>query len=282
MKKRFLYTLAAVVTLASLTACGDDDEPIVRRNEVTVTPTMLTHTVNTATGQVVDVANYPSQLIINTTGLTTSLQTSYSLDGTTTLTANLTGMPTTEATSRVYSFAASGNGTVNNLSGRADLNELAYKWMFSTGTYRVIAVSSEIFYLSTQSKITDNDSITSNVYNAYYQFEIDPAAMTATVKVMSLSDEVDYKFFDNITGYRVPVVATASGFQLDCDKVTTEAIYRAYDDETGSTKKKTDDYPFHNFHAVIDLAGDHFEASFKLGDRAYITAQGNVYNESDE
>ena len=150
----------------------------------------------------------------------------------------------------------------------------------TTGGIRVISTIPEVFFLKTENTIQYDDTTpTTKMENVMYQFNIEPAGMMATVRVMGLVHAKDVKYFNSITANSVPFTVTPNGYVFDNDTnvIKTTAIYRAFVDSTGSTFSTTDKYPFNIFKANVDLVNDRMSVAILIDSSAYVTATGRTY-----
>jgi len=268
--------MAALVL--GLAACGDDDPINKGGSKRTVSTPMVNHVVNTGTGEVT-VASTTNTLTIDTAAHTASLELKFA-GSNGDQTVSIGDLSATPSRLGFYKLSMNGsNSQASNVSGYVDFNEAAMKYAYTaTSGYRVVSTLSEIFYLSTNTSLSYNDTTTSTDTGAYYQFTLYPSTMTAKVQIMALLHTGDGKYFNSITGYNVPVVATATGYTISGNDIATVGIYRGYDEDTGTETKTTDKYPFTTFTANLDLESDTFTASYVLAGKTKATASGQTYN----
>ena len=276
--KKILLLIAGIGLLCAAVSCGSEDVPDApqRGDGVFVVNTpMINHIVNISNGQVLGVASTHNKLTIDTVNHMAWLELHY-LDGNTEKTVKLDGAKAKPKRLGFYELESSSDA---NFSGYVDFNEGVMRYRYITGNgLRVISIMPEVFFLKTESTITYDDTTASNkTENTMYQFTINPSQQTATVKVMDIVHAKDLKRFINITANGVPYTATTNGFTINAENLKTNAQYMAYVDSTGSSVATTDKYPFRTFNATIDLANDHLDAHYMIGNSATVTATGRTY-----
>lgn len=271
--KKILFLIAATALLCVAVSCSDD-EPKHGDGVFTVNTAMVNHIVNTNNGQVVGIANTHNKLVLDTNNHKATLELNYN-DGTDKM-LKLTDIIARAKRLGFYELSSPSN---SQFSGYVDFNESSMRYTYTTdGGYRIISTIPEVFFLKTENTVVYNDTTpNSSTENVMYQFNIEPANMTATVKVMAIVHAKDLKFFNNITANSVPITLTPNGYIVQGENLKTKASYRSSIDSLGSTIKTTDKYPFKVFNATIDLVNDHLDATYMIGESATVTASGRTY-----
>jgi hypothetical protein len=159
---------------------------------------------------------------------------------------------------------------------------MRYRYQTANGL-RIISTLREVFFLKTNNVVTYLDTTeATTMESTMYQFNIDPTSKTCVVKVMDIvhAKANDMKRFIDITATAVPFTITTNGYSIAAQNVKTNANYIAFTDSTTGTNdriKNTNKYPFKVFNATIDLANDHLDAYYMIGDSAIVTATGRTY-----
>lgn len=273
--RKLLLLIAVIALLGSVVSCSGDDEPKKRGNGVfTVNPIMINHMVNTVTGEVIGISNTRNKLTVDTGKHIATLIVNYN-DGTE-HTVTFDDLTATPKKLLFYELRSPSDPTFR---GYADVNEGSYRFCYNTPNgIRVISTIDKVFYACTQTTIEYSDSTeTTKMDNVRYQFEVDPASLTAVVKVMDIQHAKDVKYFEDITAMSVPVTVTNTGYVLSGQNLKTTAHLATTLDSTGYVHPTTTDYPFKIFNATVDLWNDHMDAHFMMGDDATVTAMGKTY-----
>jgi len=275
--KKILLLIASIAVLSAAVSCSDNDEPKRGDGVFTVNTTMINHMVNTITGEAIDLATTHNKLVLDTVKHTASVELSYN-DGTD-HTVSIKGITATPKRLGFYELTAAATSEVQDFKGYVDFNEGAIRYRYTTSSgIRVISTIPDVFFLKTKNTITYDDTTqTTQMENTMYQFSIQPASKTATVKVMGIVHAKDLKYFNNITASSVPVTVTPNGYSINSENLKTIATYRNYVDSTGSVISTTDKYPFKMFNATIDLVNDSLDANYMIGGSATVTATGRTY-----
>ena len=271
--KKILLMIAIVAMLGAIASCSDD-EPKRGNGVFTVNTPMINHIVNTAAGQVVGIASTHNKLTFDTVNHKGSLELNYNDGSNKTIKLDdLTGW------AKRPGFYELSSPSYSQFSGYVDLNQSSIRYIYTTNNgYRIISTLSEIFFLKSENTVVYSDSTpNSSAVNVMYQFDIAPANMTATITVMDIVHVKDLKHFKNIIANNVPITLTPTGFTISANNLPTKAQYIAYDYETGSSVKDTDQYPFKTFNATVDLVNGSMTANFMIGNSATVTATGKTY-----
>ena len=275
--KKILLLIAVAGLLMGTVSCGDDDDRPVR-TVFTVNTPMINHMVNVDGESVIGIASTYNKLTIDTVKHTASLDLTYN-DGTE-HTLYLKDITATPKRLRFYELSAPATDQIKEFSGYVDFNEggsMRYHYVTDNGI-RVISTMPEVFFLKTHNTITYDDTTAASISdNTMYEFNITPANMTATIKVMQIVHAKDLKNFNYIIANNVPITVTPNGYTISATDLKTNAEYIFYNDSTGSSVKKTNNYPFKVFNAVIDLANDRLEATYMIGGSATVVATGKTY-----
>lgn len=272
--KRILLLIATMGILISTTvSCSNDDEPKRDDRLVTINTAMVNHMVNTANGEVLGFTTTQNKLVIDPAKHTASLEMVYNGD-----TTRLKDITATRKEDQPVFFLSSVSDP--SFSGYVDVYEgtsIRYRYITGDGI-RVISTTPEVFFLKTSSTIVYDDMTpTTTTEETRYQFVIQPAGQKATVQVEQIVHDKDLKYFENITANNVPITVTRNGFAVSGEDLPTTAIYRAFNDSTGSYKMTTNKYPFKTFNATVDLVNDRLDATFMMGASATVTATGRTY-----
>ena len=270
--KKILLMIAMVALLGAIVSCSDD-EPKRGNGVFTVNSPMINHIVNTANGQVVGIANTHNKLTFDTVNHKGSLELNY--NNKTIKLDDLIGK------GKRPGFYELSSPSYSQFSGYVDLNQSSLRYVYTTDDgYRIISTISEVFFLKSENTVVYSDSTpNSSAVNVMYQFDIAPASMTATVKVMDIVHVKDLKHFKNIIANGVPITVTANGYAIQAQNLRTDAVYYSTLDSLGHNEKHTDKYPFKTFNATIDLVNDHLDANYMIGNDATVTAVGRTYPE---
>ena len=278
--KKILLLIAATALLTGVIASCDDNEPNRRGDGVfTVNTSMINHIVNLNSGEVVGISSTFNKLTIDTVNHKASLELKYN-DGSGDQTLILNDLTATAKRLGFYMLSLSSDPT---FSGYVDFNEGSMRYRYQTANgLRIISTLREVFFLKTNNVVTYLDTTeTTTMESTMYQFNIDPATKTAVVKVMDIvhAKANDMKSFVDITAVGVPISVTTNGYSIAAENVKTTAHYYGTMDSTGVAEKikTTDKYPFKVFNATIDLANDHLDAYYMIGDSAIVTATGRTY-----
>lgn len=274
--KKILLLLATLGLLMGVIACGDENDGPQRGNGVfTVNTAMINHIYNTHADKALELSATHNRLTLDTVNHKATLELNYN-DGNSDQTLKLNDLTAKPKRLGFYVLSSPSDAT---FSGYVDFNEATMRYQYTTSNgLRVISTTPDVFFLYTENTITYDDTTqTTHMQNVMYQFDIEQASKTAIVKVMSIVHAKDMKFFNNITAYSVPYTVTTNGFTLSGSNIATTAYYRSYVDSTKSTVAQTNKYPFKTFNATVDLANDHLDANFKLGDSATVVATGRTY-----
>lgn len=272
--KKVLFLIAATVLLCVAVSCSDD-EPGTIRTVFTVNTPMVNHMVNTGNEAVIGIASTYNKLTLDTVKCTASLELNYNTgDGNRQIVINdIIATPN----GLFYTLTSP---SYSQFSGYADFSEggsMRYRYVTEDGI-RIISTIPEVFFNKTHSTVTyDDTTATSTSDITMYEFDISPANMTATIKVMQIVHEKDLKNFENITANNVPITVTPNGFTISATNLKTKAQYISYDFSTGSSIAETDKYPFKTFNATIDLVNDHLDATYMIGGSATVVATGKTY-----
>lgn len=279
MKKILLLIAATALLTGVITSC-DDNEPNRRGDGVfTVNTSMINHIVNLNSGEVVGISSTFNKLTIDTVNHKASLELKYN-DGSGDQTLKLNDITATAKRLGFYTLSLSSDPT---FSGYVDFNEGSMRYRYQTANgLRIISTLREVFFLKTNNVVTYLDTTeATTMESTMYQFNIDPASKTAVVKVMDIvhAKANDMKRFVDITAVGVPISVTTNGYSIAAENVKTTAHYYGTMDSTGVAEKikTTDKYPFKVFNATIDLANDHLDAYYMIGDSAIVTATGRTY-----
>ena len=271
--RKLLLLIAVIALVGCVVSCSGDDDPIKRGDGVfTVNTPMINHMFNTVTGEIVGIGNTHNKLTMDTGRHTATLVLNYNDGSDHTVTYDdLTAIP------RQLLFYELRSPSDTTFRGYVDLSEggaMRYRYTTADGI-RVISTIAKVFFRKTQSTIVyDDNTETTKLENVMYQFDVDPAKLTAVVKVFDIVHAKDVKYFDDITATSVPVTLTGTGYEVSGQNLKTIAHYRAMIDSTGSRVQTTTDYPFKTFNATVDLQNDHMDAQFMIGDDATVTATG--------
>lgn len=278
--KKILLLIAATALLTGVIASCDDNEPNRRGDGVfTVNTSMINHIVNLNSGEVVGISSTFNKLTIDTVNHKASLELKYN-DGSGDQTLKLNDITATAKRLGFYTLSLSSDPT---FSGYVDFNEGSMRYRYQTANgLRIISTLREVFFLKTNNVVTYLDTTeATTMESTMYQFNIDPASKTAVVKVMDIvhAKANDMKRFVDITAVGVPISVTTNGYSIAAENVKTTAHYYGTMDSTGVAEKikTTDKYPFKVFNATIDLANDHLDAYYMIGDSAIVTATGRTY-----
>lgn len=278
--KKILLLIAATALLTGVIASCDDNEPNRRGDGVfTVNTSMINHIVNLNSGEVVGISSTFNKLTIDTVNHKASLELKYN-DGSGDQTLKLNDITATAKRLGFYTLSLSSDPT---FSGYVDFNEGSMRYRYQTANgLRIISTLREVFFLKTNNVVTYLDTTeATTMESTMYQFNIDPASKTAVVKVMDIvhAKANDMKRFVDITAVGVPISVTTNGYSIAAENVKTTAHYYGTMDSTGVAEKikTTDRYPFKVFNATIDLANDHLDAYYMIGDSAIVTATGRTY-----
>ena len=278
--KKILLLIAATALLTGVIASCVDNEPNRRGDGVfTVNTSMINHIVNLNSGEVVGISSTFNNLTIDTVNHKASLELKYN-DGSGDQTLKLNDITATAKRLGFYTLSLSSDPT---FSGYVDFNEGSMRYRYQTANgLRIISTLREVFFLKTNNVVTYLDTTeATTMESTMYQFNIDPASKTAVVKVMDIvhAKANDMKRFVDITAVGVPISVTTNGYSIAAENVKTTAHYYGTMDSTGVAEKinTTDRYPFKVFNATIDLANDHLDAYYMIGDSAIVTATGRTY-----
>ena len=273
--KKILLLIATCALLMGAVSCGDD-EPNRDNGEFTVNTPMVNHIYNTLTDNIVGLAKTHNKLTIDTVKHTAMLELNYNDGG-----DKILKLDDLKATPKRLGFYELSSSSYNQFSGYVDFNEGSMRYRYTTADgLRVISTTPEVFFLKTQNTIEYDDTTETTVMEGtMYQFNVDPASMKAIVKVMGILHAKDWKYFINITGNSVPVTLTKNGYIIAGENIKTNATYRAHRDSTNTNVEfqSTDKYPFKTFNANVDMANDHLDANFMMGNSATVTATGRTY-----
>ena len=278
--KKLLLIIALMGTLTAIVSCGNDDEPINRDGKINVNPAMINHMVNAGGEAVIGISMTHNKLNLDMNNHKATVELNYN-DGQGDKQLVLEDITATE-TPEGSGFYVLSSASYKSFSGYADFSEHgAYRFRYTTtGGIRIISTMPEVFFLNTHNVVTyDDETEATTLENVMYEFTIDPAAKTATVKVNDVVHVKDNKNFTNITATSVPVTVTPIGYSINATNLPTTATYLNYVDSTGSGKSTTNKYPFKTFNATIDLVNDHLDANYMIGSSATVTATGKTYLE---
>lgn len=276
MKKIFLLIALAGVLMGAI-SCSDKDEPKRGDGVFTVNTLMINHIYNTTKGIVEGVSSTHNKLTLDTVHHTASLELNYELGTPVTLSIkDITARPLRLG---FYELTAASNSEFTDFKGYVDFNEGSMRYRYTTRDgIRVISTMPEIFFLSTKSVITYDDTTkTTEMDGVMYQFELAPATSSSVVKVMGIVHAKDLKYFINITGAGVEFTPTPNGYTIESENVRTSAVYRNWVDSTSSVVSTTEKYPFKPFKATVDLVNDSLSTTFTMGTSAAVTASGRTY-----
>lgn len=277
--KKILLLIAAVAMVCAAVSCSEDDE--VKRGDgvFTVNTTMVNHIVDLNQDSAIGIATTRNKLILDTVQHKASLELHYT--DTTAHVIILNDITATPKRLGFYELTTGATDQLQSFKGYVDFNEGSMRYTYvTTGGIRVISTIPEVFFLKTENTIQYDDTTpTTKMENVMYQFNIEPAGMMATVRVMGLVHAKDVKYFNSITANSVPFTVTPNGYVFDNDTnvIKTTAIYRAFVDSTGSTFSTTDKYPFNIFKANVDLVNDRMSVAILIDSSAYVTATGRTY-----
>ena len=257
-------------------SCNNDDEPKRGNRVITVNYPMFNHITTDGGNTVVGISSTQNKLVLDTMSRKATLELNYNggqliLDD-----VIATNTPTDpkfyELTSPSY----------RSFKGYADFNQLSFRYSYTTtGGMHVISMTPEVFFLKTNTTVTYDDATPASTSEIVkYHFDISPANNTATIKVTEFLHEKDLKNFDIISAANVPITITPNGFTISGTNLPTKATYIAYDYETGSSRKDTDQYPFKTFNATIDLVNGTLDANFMVGSSATVKATGRTYKDN--
>jgi len=275
-----LIVAVLAVVATTLAACGDDDNNgISRDGDRTFKMTMLNHVTDLQTGEVMPLNEAVTNYTYNMNNNTVAMTMRAALDGSTVQEFPISTMSMSEVgSSAVYAFkSANPSSIVSDLDGIIDFAEISTRNYYTVnGRYRVFSTKPEIFFLNTSTAIVPNDTTASTTYSgAMYQFNIDPATMTADFLMLGLLFEPVSKFFNSVRMPGATVEATSTGYTITGGpNVRTDSYYSRNLD-------KTDNYTTHdsiqNLKATIDLEKNTVEADLYFNIKHHVTIKGTVY-----
>lgn len=267
--------MIGVLLLAA--SCSDDDEPKRGNRVITVTYPMINHITSNGGNTVVGIFDAQNKLVLDTASRKATLELNYN-DGNGSKQLVVEDVAANLIVPKFYEFTSP---TYRSLKGYADFNQLSFRYSYTTtGGLHVISMTPEVFFLKTNTTVTYDDATpatTSEIVN--YHFDISPSNQTATIKVTQILHAKDLKNFNHIIANNVPITLTPTGFTISANNLPTKAQYIAYDYETGSSVKDTDQYPFKTFNATVDLVNGSMTANFMIGNSATVTATGKTYTD---
>lgn len=272
--KKLLLVIAVLALVCTIVSCGNDDPSNRSYGERTVSWPMVNHMYNTVSGEVIGMGNARNKLVIDIDNGTASVELTYN-DGT----EHVLTLTDLTATAKRLLFYELRSPSDASFYGYVDFSEGSVRYRYTTADgVRVISMTEEVFFFKTHNSIEYSDSTPVTVMeNVGYQFDVDPASLTAVVKVSDINHAKDLKFFSSITGMNVPFTLTSTGFVVAGQNIKTVAYYDGAMDTTGNIHYTTTDYPFMTFNATVDLLNDHLDAHFMMGDDATVTATGKTY-----
>ena len=273
--KKLLLMIAVMALVCTVVSCGGSDEPGRRGDGVFIVNTpMINHMYNTVTGAVIGVGETHNKLTLDTVHHTAALVLSYNDGSDHTVTYNDL---TAKAKGPLFYELRSPSDA--SFYGYVYLREGDMRYRYTTADgIRIISTIAEVFFYKTQNTVEYSDATgPTSMENVYYNFIVDPAKLTAIVKVGDIVHAKDVKYFEDITAMSVPVTLTNTGYIIAGQNIKTTAHYKSVIDSTGSRVKTTTDYPFKTFNATVDLLNDHMEAHYMLGEDATVTASGRTY-----
>lgn len=271
--KRILLLIAVTALMCTAISCSNDDEPKRDNRMVTINTPMVNHMVNTASGDVLGFTTTQNKLVIDVDKRTASIEMIN--NGDTTRLNDIIATPKEDLS--VFQLSSASDPSFKGYVDIYEGTSIRYRYITADGI-RVISTTPEVFFLKTNSTIVYDDMTpSSTTEETRYQFTIQPAGQNATIQVTQIVHAKDLKYFESITSSNVPITVTRNGFTISGENLPTTAIYRAYNDSTGSTKTTTNQYPFKTFNATVDLVNDRMEANFMMGASATVTATGRTY-----
>lgn len=267
--------------LMGVISCSDDDEPKRGNGVFTVNTSMVNHIYNTLADQVMGMSSTHNKLTLDTVKHKASVELNYH-DGQGNKVLKLDDLTAMPKRGGFYVLSSPSN---NTFSGYVDINESSIRYSYVTAEgLRVISMTPEVFFHKVHTVITYDDTTkTTELDDAMYEFNILPSSKTAIIMVSKIIHAKDNKAINNITANSVPYTVTPNGFTINGKNITTIATYIArYDSSAvvpGVTPgvSSTNEYPFKTFNATIDMANDHFDASFMMGGSATVVATGRTY-----
>ena len=275
--KKTLLLIAMTGMLLLAASCNNDDEPKRSNSVATVTYPMFNHITADGGNTVVGIFSTQNKLVLDTATHKATLELNYSdSQGSKQLTLDDVVATSTPEDPKFYDLTSP---SYRSFKGYANFNQLSFCYSYTTtGGLHVISMTPEVFFLKTNTTVTYDDATpatTDEISN--YIFNINAANKTATVQVTQILHAKDLKNFESITAANVPITLTPNGFTISATNLPTKGIYKAYDYETGSSVKETDQYPFKTFNATVDLVNGTMTANFMMGGSATVTATGRTY-----
>lgn len=274
MKK--LYSLIALACLLLLGSCGGDD-PKSNNEMFSLTLKTLNHIVDLNTGTVLapTIGSHAFKVNLNTSAIESQVTHTIPGVGAETFSMSVSGANPSYG---IYTFSG-GTGAIGKLRGLIDLNEDATRLSYVVNDrYRVIATLPEVFFLATNTKLTYSDGTSSMSDGGIYQFEIDPANLTATIIVTTINHTKDVRYIKNITGKGATVEPTEYGYHITAENLATITNYQSGDFE----KTNFVGYPLITFDAKLDVVNGTMTVNFKMGrtEVTEVSATGTVYKDN--
>lgn len=251
--KHIPISLLLILTLLA-TACGNDDPDPIKRPEVNISYTQLSHVGN---GSATAAYSNPCKFTLRREALNADIEITLpaALGGET---LRISTVPVTyNSDKNLYNInaATTSSPRVTNLSATIDFNEQAY-WMNYTldGDKTVQATMPGIFYLHTKSEMTCEDLSTYTDTRGGYQFDIYPAENKATLQLSDLLIKTDLVSITSMTAKGMNYTATESGYHITGDKIEGTGYISRY--SQGSETSQMNDnmyYRLDNFAADLNL-----------------------------
>ena len=292
MKKyNFVMMLVALAVMLVLPACGND-EPDWRDRDVTAEYEMLNHVCDNGSADA-SVAKVKNKLVFHRADLTADVL--MQLDGENLDVKDLKLKLDDETGRYTCSAASTSNSRITNLAMNVDFNEQSMDIYYTVdGKRRVMCTMPQVFFLGNSSTLTYDDGKTSNDKASIYTFDIDPASMTATMKVSPLTNEQVFLVFETIIARSIAVKATPDGYELEAERPEVVSVLRRIDSSAGTltTTDARDSnghqlYPMRGMKAKLSLVSGVHETTFTMGSVEEKTqpftvkAKGSFYKEKN-
>lgn len=300
MKNKFMILLAALTLMMAFTACGEksEDDPDWKKKDVVFTTEMLNHVYCYSIGPnagKVQVAKGVQKVTFHRQTETADVVLNPSvpmLDG---KTFTLTGL-------KLVKDADTGRYTYQNKEPLAgitnfylllDFNEQSIMLSYRVDdAYEVNVHMLRIAFGSNYSILSYSSGKASEDTESIFIFTIDPATMTATMKIAPLTNTEMFMRFHSIEVSGIDVKASENGFMLTATKPRVVSRYLRYN-TTDGTDVKVDApdtsghqlFPVKNLNSYIWVGGAH-QTDFEMGSvdegtkPFSVHAGGEMYKES--
>lgn len=275
-REKITLFVALVAMMLILPACGGDDEPE-WNHDVEFNPTLLNHVWDNTADKACELTTAKNYVTFHRGNISVDLKLYPGAQELGNAMFELKGLDVTVEDYGLYSYksATTSDPRITKLSFMVDFNEQAVTIYYTVdGRYDVVATMQEVFFLENSSTLTYDDASESVDASSIYQYTIDPASMTATMKVGPLTDTQIFLMFETIIARSIPVTVTRNGYELECPKPITVSVYRRID--SGAGTDTTTDAPDAEGHQKYPMTGMSSSISVVHGTHATHYTMGSV------